>query len=40
MLNSIPDPALVGAGYAQIFAVFGYRAAGYVDALSLQHTGY
>src|ERR1700691_90998 len=39
MLNSIPDSALVGAGYAQIFAVLGYCAAGYVDALSLEHTG-
>src|ERR1700733_8297870 len=39
MLNLIANSALVGAGYAQIFAVLGHRAAGDVNALSLQHTG-
>src|ERR1700760_742257 len=39
MTDLIAHPALVSAGNAQIFTVFGNRAASYINALSLQHAG-
>src|SRR5579862_1651833 len=34
--TSSANAALVGAGDPHVFAIFGYGAAGYIDALSLQ----